>query len=119
MVVRMASDGDCLFHALGYGTHQSAHQVRARIVRHMAAHWHTSYEPFVPEAHRQGYLARMQRSGTWGGELELRAHAHASRECVLVHDTSRRVIARYGSRRDPARHLLYSDSHYDVIVPTS
>ena len=109
----MQGDGNCLFRALAYPCDDHA-EVRARAVEHMARHWEKDYGNFVDERVRDRYLGAMTCDGTWGGELELRAHAEVTGESVVVLDPMLRVIARYGPEPS-TRAVVFNGQHYDVF----
>ena len=80
-ILRMPSDGNCLFHALGH-PNMSHTAVRRAVVMHLRVNWDV-YKPFVDD---EAYLERMARNGEWGDELALRAYHHYSGRPIRVVD---------------------------------
>ena len=115
-IVRVAGDGNCLFRALAHAVHLDHATVRSALTEHVAAHWSSRYEQFVPECDRASYLCRMRRHGTWGDELMLAAFAAVFCRTVVVHRSdSFAEVARYGDARAVTR-VLFDGSHYDVLA---
>lgn len=114
----MPGDGNCLFHALSYGTEHDHHTVRARVASQLDAHWRTYYRDFVPEGERVAYRRAARRVGEWGDELSLRAFSDMMRSPVRVYDTHSRVLlSEYGTQYPaPPRRVLYNGGHYDALV---
>ena len=116
-VHRVPGDGNCMFAAIGHVDGEPAHRVRARVVRHVAAHWET-YRDFLEHNEARDWLARMARAGEWGDELVLRAFADATPAAVRVLDaTTRALLWRYPSHtvRGTPRTVLYGGAHYDAL----
>ena len=84
----VAGDGNCLFRALSDQLHDSAEghvQTREDVVRFIEEH-RADFEPFVEDDEPfDRYVARMRRSGTWGGHLELQAASLCYRANIFVH----------------------------------
>lgn len=119
-VVRIQGDGNCMFRALAHGSHRSHQQVRHEVAEWMNHHWEKDCAPFLSDEERNGYLSRMRRDGTWGGELELSAYHRLTGDTVCVWDASRSLVQSYGNKGDDdAVHLLFHGCHYDRLMPSS
>mmetsp|Transcript_79766 Transcript_79766/g.222028 ORF Transcript_79766/g.222028 Transcript_79766/m.222028 type:complete len:180 (-) Transcript_79766:86-625(-) len=74
----VAADGNCQFRALAdqlYGSEEHHAQMRSQVCAQLRA-CPDRYAGFVPERF-EGYVARMERDGTWGDHVTLQAAADA------------------------------------------
>lgn len=116
-VVRVVGDGNCLYRALAHPDADHV-RVRARVARHIDAHWEARYRHYVPEPERARYRRSVGHDGVWGDELSLRAYADAEDARVQVYDAhTRRCVAEYGpADAVPPKRLVYDGTHYDALA---
>merc|ERR1711871_218916 len=123
--VQMTPDGDCLFRAVSrflYGTQQLHAKTRGKCVSYMRQYSQT-FAPFVSSDAEEfeAYCRSMESRGTWGGNPELSAMAHAFDIRFIVHNALSRQdteICIGCHRRKEALHLLYDGVHYDLALPS-
>ena len=118
-VVRMESDGNCLFRSLAYPSRQ--HQaVRNGLVQYLKTNW-DYYKEFVVDEEHAVYGRRMATNGVWGDELMLRVFSDAANVDVFVYDAQTgALISEYRPKKPSdvllSRYLLYDGAHYDCLV---
>ncbi|KAI8475999.1 MAG: hypothetical protein J3K34DRAFT_402622 [Monoraphidium minutum] len=104
----------------------AAQKLRADVVEELRA-GRSDIEPFIPGIVEglesfDGYLARMARPGTWGGEPELAMAVKVLRRPIAVYSPEPggpQHIITYGEEfaKEPAMHVLWSGAHYDLLIP--
>jgi hypothetical protein len=129
-------DGNCLFHAatvaaspeefynmVGDEEMRHAEQLRADAVALMRRDEDKQFSAFLT-GDFDAYLREMLRSGTWGGEPELRAIAGVKQRPVHVY--VERVggyvcVCEYGGEqaRGEAIRVLFDSKHYDALMAGS
>ena len=127
-------DGNCLFHAAtvaasaegfynmaGEEEMRHAQQLRADVVEFMRRDEDKRFSAFMTGDFEE-YLREMLRSGTWGGEPELRAiagvrqrpvHVYVEREGAFV------LVTEYGdgpAACGDAIRVLFESRHYDALL---
>jgi hypothetical protein len=104
-----ASDGNCLFRAIARQTLGDATlhaRVRAELYAHMAKH-RSDFEAWEPDFDK--YLAQQRNSGTWGGELELKAAAVVYQRSVYAYQPqANEAVTRLTVHRAQGEGVLYS-----------
>ena len=122
-VVKVAGDGDCLFHALAFFTCSDGAALRIEVADFMEAH----------AAEQGGYedewlheVEKLRRN-KWGGHTAIAAYTLLKQTRVTVH-TMQGVGQRpaveemshgtiYGQQAFPMAHILYNNKdHYDALV---
>ncbi len=91
-LVEVEADGNCLFRALAHqsfcdeGKHK---ELRAECVRHLLEH-RNRFEIFCTSDF-DAYCRRMEKDGTWAGELEIRAMEEVLDRVVLIYSSESRA----------------------------
>ena len=125
-IVKVDADGSCLFSSLALhfpGT--TGDSLRQEAVDFMLADA-DSFSPFIDtEAYPKGfedYCARMRRSTTWGGQLEIQAVSQARGVNVYVFQTGGKSTVKMINFDDESTQcvtLSYHDGeHYNSVLPT-
>ena len=120
MVTRVAGDGDCLFHALGFSDKYDGNALRIEVADFMEAHAHN--EPALDQdiwLQEAGAL----RANRWGGHAAVVAYSLLKQRRVLIHarqpggpmlvqDAAHEAVPVTA----PLQHILYNgQDHYDAL----
>lgn len=89
-------DGNCMFHSVGRAVGVSAAELREGAVQWMRADKQMLHGELVSEwiqwngnMHLEAYTRQMERSGTWGGGIELAVLSTLLRRPILVYARER------------------------------
>ena len=132
-LIKMAGDGNCLFHALAYNEGEDGAALRAAVA-----------EFLVEEALNQGVVAdawleesdmlQSDPARCWGGEVSIVAWTLLKRRRAIVYWTDDEGVPRKGEKthpqvlvdveeegeEPPVTRLFYNGKdHYDLLVPSS
>jgi len=133
-------DGNCLFRALAQGFHlqskglrvervlsrgeetAAAAELRAKVIKELQDR-RSDIEPFIDQDY-DVYLSRMARDGTWGGEPELVAAAHAMQMPVRVYTfagSQIQLVNEYGAEymafgEAAVSVFFHGMGHYDLLA---
>ena len=124
-VVKVAGDGDCLFHALAFLDNYDGGALRIELAEFMERHAHTQ------SAFQEEWLieASKLRCNRWAGHTVITAYSLMKNTRVMVHtkeggegtvkveEMSHASV--FGSREARLVHILYNGSHYDALVEIS
>lgn len=111
----IGGDGNCLFRSLAdqlCGRQDDHQRYRTEIVAYMCAH-PLDFAPFVWDSTFEQYLAKMGKSGEWGGAAELAAAAKCYGINITVHQYA---APRLENRYDPAS-VTWDPDNKDVAPP--
>ena len=120
-VIRVAGDGDCLFHALGLADDYDGNALRIEVADFMEAHAHC--QPLAAQliwTHEAGKL----RASRWAGHTAATAYSLLKQRRVFIHVRQENGSARVEdathssvSPTAPLQHVLYNGvDHYDGLV---
>lgn len=122
-VIKVAGDGDCLFHALGCARNIDGSALRINVANYMEANAHGQHG-FEEEWRRE---AAKLRENIWGGYTAIGAYSLMQQARVLLHiknnrtqevtveEISHRTV--FGNPRLPEINILYNSiDHYDALV---
>jgi len=117
----VAGDGNCLFRAIADqmdGNPDNHPKYRKRICEYIE-HNRIDFEPFIEDDEPfDEYLARMKRSATWGGQMEIQACSLAYSINVTIHQLSkpRWDIVNFPISQVKTIHLSYHQGeHYSSV----
>ena len=125
-VVKVAGDGDCLFHALAFFDGSDGAALRIEVADFMEEHAHEQagfHEEWLQEA------AKL-RCNKWGGHSVVAAYSLMKQRRVTIHTiqgVGQPVLvaeashaALFGNEALPMAHVLYNNKdHYDALVEIS
>eukprot|EP00762_Andalucia_godoyi_P000085 ANDGO_02302.mRNA.1 hypothetical protein len=122
----VVGDGNCLFRSISFwycGSENMHEEVRQRVCEFMNLQqdWFSLFvendETWV------SYICRMEKEGTWGGNLELVAASRLYKVHIVVHQTSGPALSiecEPSSAATGTWHFVYlEDEHYACAVPIS
>lgn len=140
-VFSVAADGNCLYHAVGdqirrvrpelhkwqSSPDRMYEEVRALCSESLRKN-EDQYGPFAELADGEDfarYCDRVEKSGDWGGELELRALAEGLRVQILVHRAQEAQPLEFGDATHSGeplqltyhRHYYALGEHYNAAIP--
>jgi len=140
-VLDVAADGNCLYRAIADQLRrvrpdlhewkrpsECAHEeIRALCAASLRSR-SDDYSPFAELADGEdfaGYCDRVEKSGDWGGELELKALADALKTVILVHRAEENAPLKLGEVKYGGaalqvsyhRHYYTLGEHYNSVVP--
>lgn len=93
-IVEVEGDGNCMFRAVShqlYMSEESHTELRGLCVDHMREH-RERFEPFCP-TNFDDHLRRMQNSGTWADDLEIRALEELLDRVFYLYSSENRDVA--------------------------
>ena len=116
-------DGNCQFRALSHGLHGSDEyysDVRKCVVQQLKKEW-SAYKSFVPDP--DTYVQNMQKDGTYGDNITLKAFSDAFKHGVIVINSVGTVtsIKPEGHAIEPEDYVCVffhsGGSHYNAMTP--
>ena len=124
-ITKVDADGSCLFSAFACHIQESTSEtLRNMAVDFMLSH-RDDFAPFIDEeAYPNGfddYCARMRRSTTWGGQLEIQALSRALEVNVYVFQTGGKSTVKminFDESTSQCVTVSYHDGeHYNTVLP--
>ena len=121
MVVKVAGDGDCLFHALAHlaGNNEPGSALRMRLANYMEEHAMDQQPEFQTVWFEE---AESLRAGEWGGMTAVTAYSHMANVRVMAHTRlpNNDMLVEDYAHEDVGEasiiHILYNgDNHYDAL----
>ena len=133
-LVAQPMDGSCLFHCLAAGLKQldaskdyTAAEIRARVANHFAKNegeykkiWDGELPSRAASDSFKQYISEIEKEGTWGGILELRAAARIYDARLIVFATPVEIepFHVHGQQKKRVLALRFNGRHYDLLRGT-
>lgn len=128
--VVMPGDGDCMFHAVAYGSTYTARQLREMAANYLSTHNDVNGISIDDVTKTEGmtkkaYCSSIQSGRLWGGALECGALAEALSYRIKIFGKSKKgsgfvqqavFTGSNWTTERPLRRLLRDGSHYDVLA---
>ena len=133
-LIAQPTDGSCLFHCLAAGLKQldaskeyTAAEIRARVANHFAKNageyqkiWDGELPSREVSDDFKQYISAIEKEGTWGGILELRAAARIYDTRLIVFATPVEIepFHLHGQQKKRVLALRFNGRHYDLLKGT-
>ena len=133
-LIAQPTDGSCLFHCLAAGLKQldpskeyTAAEIRARVANHFAKNageYQKCWDGELPNRQISDdfkqYISAIEKEGTWGGILELRAASRIYDTRLIVFATPVEIepFHLHGQQKKRVIALRFNGRHYDLLKGT-